>query len=175
MPDTQDKKIEDQDQKSENVGGANQDEIAKLRNERDEYLNGWKRAKADLINYQKDETKRFQDVVKYGNENVVRELISVLDSFAALERSARSEPRSKDFERELGGVLLIKNQLEEVLRKQGLEKIKISPGNALDPNFHESLGEMESEYPSGTIAAEVESGYMLNGKVVRPARVKLAK
>jgi molecular chaperone GrpE len=82
------------------------------------------------------------------------------------------------------GIYIIKNLLEEILRKQGLERIKVVVGAPFDPNFHESLGEMSfgegsasgGELPQpGTIAAEVESGYMLNGKVVRPARVKLSK
>lgn len=167
--DQKSKKLEDGDAKTKDGGGTQQEELEKMQKERDEYLNGWKRAKADLVNYQKDEAKRFQEVMKYGNESLIRELISVLDSFelgiSAMERGGGVDK----------GVYIIKNQLEEVLKKQGLEKIKVSPGNAFDPHLHESLGEMESEYPSGTIAAEVESGYALNGKVVRPTRVKLSK
>lgn len=144
-------------------------ELDKIKQERDEYLNGWKRAKADLINYQKDEVRRFEEMMKYATESMARDLIPVLDSFdlgiAALEKSG---PVDK-------GVYIIKTQLEEVLKKKGLEKIKVSPGDKFDPNMHESLGEMESGEPSGAVAAEVESGYLLNGKVVRPARVKLAK
>ena len=137
--------------------------------EREEYLNGWKRAKADLINYQKDEGKRFEEVVGYVTGAMIRDLIPVLDSFelgiAALEKNG---PVDK-------GVYIIKTQLEEVLKKKGLEKIKVSPGDQFDLTKHESIGEVEVEGASGTIAEEIESGYLLNGKVVRPARVKITK
>jgi molecular chaperone GrpE len=179
MEDQQKKKLEEADATSKkDVGGTAQEDMEKLQKERDEYLNGWKRAKADLINYQKDEAKRFQEVMKYGIEGFVRELIPVLDSFelgiSAMERHGTADK----------GIYIIKNLLEEILRKQGLERIKVSAGAPFDPNFHESLGEMSlgegsasgGEPPQpGTIAVEVESGYMLNGKVVRPARVKLVK
>lgn len=144
-------------------------ELEKLQKEKDEYLNGWKRAKADLINYQKDEGKRFEEMVQYATGAMVRDLIPVLDSFelgiSALEKNG---PVDK-------GVYIIKTQLEEVLKKKGLEKIKVSPGDAFDTSRHESIGEIEGKGASGQVAEEIESGYLLNGKVVRPARVKLSK
>ncbi len=140
-------------------------ELDKLKEERDEYLNGWKRAKADLINYQKDESKRLRDAMSYGAEAVMRDLILVLDSFALAATAGKEDEGTK----------AIRNQLSDALKRQGLEKMKVSPGDAFDPNLHESLGEMEIELPPGTIAVEVEAGYLLHGKVVRPARVKLAK
>jgi molecular chaperone GrpE len=139
-----------------------------------EYLDGWKRAKADLINYQKDEQKRFQEFAKYALENVVRDLIAVLDSFNLAIASMESSGKEMD-----KGVYMIKAQLEDALKKYGLEKIKVSPGDEFNPSLHESLGEMDpptgGEHPSGAVLVEVEAGYTLNGKVVRPARVKLAK
>jgi len=150
-----------------------QAELEKLKAERDEYLNGWKRAKADLINYQKDEAKRFEEMMRYGNEAIIRDLIAVLDSFrlgiGAMEKNGEVDK----------GIYIINGQLEDVLKKNGLERIKVSVGDKFDPNIHESLGEMElpdkEKAESGTVAVEVEAGYQLNGKVVRPARVKLAK
>lgn len=140
-------------------------EADKLKQERDEYLNGWKRAKADLVNYQKDESKRLRDAMGYGVEIVMRDLILVLDSFALAETAGKEDEGTK----------AIRNQLLDVLKRQGLERMKVSPGDKFDPNFHESLGEMELDGESGTIAVEIEAGYLLNGKVVRPARVKLNK
>ena len=145
------------------------DESDKLKQERDEYLNGWKRAKADLMNYQKDESKRLHDAMGYGAEIIMRDLILVLDSFQlgiqSMEKSGGADK----------GIYIIKSQLEDVLKKQGLERMKVSSGDKFDPNYHESLGEMELDGESGTVAVEIEAGYLLNGKVVRPARVKLSK
>lgn len=140
-------------------------ELDKTKSERDEYLNGWKRAKADLINYQKDESKRLRDAMSYGSETVMRDLILVLDSFNLASMAGKEDEGTK----------AIRNQLSDVLKRHGLEKMKLSPGDAFDPNLHESLGEMEIELPPGTVAVEIEAGYLLNGKVVRPARVKLVK
>jgi molecular chaperone GrpE len=164
--------MEDQkDQKKENSELENlKQELEKIKQERDEYLNGWKRAKADLINYQKDEGKRFEEVIRYSNEAILRDLIVVLDSFEIGLTTLEKENKADK------GIYIIKSQLEDVLKKNGLEKIKVSPGDAFDPSRHESLGEVAGlPAQAGKIAEEIESGYILNGKVVRPARVKLSK
>lgn len=137
--------------------------------ERDEYLNGWKRAKADLINYQKEEGKRFEEFSKFSIKKVIEDIIPVLDSFdlaiGMMEKEGAVEK----------GVYMIRTQLEDVLRKQGVERIECAPGAPFDPNIHESLGEIESTHPPGTIAAEVERGYRMQDRVLRATRVKLSK
>ena len=145
--------------------------LGRCEKERDEYLDGWKRAKADLANYKKDEAKRFEEIIKFGQTSLIRDLIIILDSFdlALISKEIQSDP---DREK---GLYLIRQQLEDILSKNGLERIMISAGDAFDPAFHEALGEIESDKPSGAIAAEVERGYLLNGKLIRPARVKISK
>ncbi len=145
------------------------EKLASAEKQRDEYLDGWKRAKADFINYKKEETERFSMFAKFGNEALILELLVVLDSFnlglAILKDDALAEK----------GISLIKNQLEDLLKKHGLEKIAVSAGEKFDPGHHEAVSEIESEHLPGTIAEETEKGYTLNGKVIRPARVKVAK
>src|SRR3989338_3219172 len=145
------------------------DEVLKCQKERDEYLDGWKRAKADLINYKKDEAKRFETIIKFSQEAIVRDLINILDSFdlaiLALEREDKAEK----------GIYLIKSQLEDNLKKYGLEKVIVSVNQPFDPNLQEAIVAIESDKPSGTIVEEIEKGYLLNGKLIRPARVKVAK
>ncbi len=147
-------------------------ELDKAIRERDEYLDGWKRAKADFINYKKDEFARLNEMARFANEDVIRDLVPVLDSFelglAALEKAGPVEK----------GVYMIKGQLEDTLKRRGLEKMKILPGDAFNPSFHESVGVVEikdTPLAAGTIAEEVESGYLFQGKVLRPGRVKLVK
>ncbi len=142
--------------------------MAKLEREKEEYLNGWKRAKADLINYKKDEAQRLENFAKFSNEMLVSELLTVLDSFE-LSLSMITEG---DLARK--GVILIKNQLEDLLRKSGLEKIKIKLGDPFDTNLEEAVGETNSAEPPGTIAEEVSAGYKLHGKVIRAVRVKIS-
>jgi molecular chaperone GrpE len=147
----------------------NDEDLKKCQAQCEEYLNGWKRAKADFVNYQKDEAKRLEEIAKFGNWELTRDLIAVLDSFdlaiAALEKDGKAEK----------GVYLIRGQLEDVLRNRGLEKIEVKAGQVFDPAFHEAVGETESDQPGGAVAEEISSGYLLNGRVIRPARVKLVK
>lgn len=134
-----------------------------------EYLAGWQRAKADYLNYKKDEARRFEGAVKFSGELLIRELINVLDSFDLSLIALEAESKAQK------GMYLIKSQLEDILKKFGLEKIIISVGQKYDPLFHESIAEIESNQPSGTVAEEIERGYTLHGKVIRPVRVKVAK
>ncbi|MBI2592798.1 MAG: nucleotide exchange factor GrpE [Candidatus Colwellbacteria bacterium] len=141
-------------------------EIQKLTREKDEYLDGWKRAEANLINYKKDELKRLEEIARFANEDLVADLITVLDSFdlgiAAMEKSGNPDK----------GAYLIRSQLEDILRSRGLEKIKVNVGDKFNPSHHEIVGEIEGG-ESGNIAEEVAAGYIINGKVLRPSRVKV--
>ena len=128
--------------------------------ERDEYLNGWKRAAADLANYKKDEGKRFEDYGNYICEKVVKDILPVLDS---IQLALLSSPEDK-------GLMIIKSQLEDFLKKQNVERIVVSRGDAVDLNIHELvLGE------EGNIIEELSPGYRLNGKVIRASKVKIGK
>lgn len=143
--------------------------IEELEKQRDEYLDGWKRAKADLINYKKEENERFRNLAKFSNEILMRELIIILDSFNLANAGFKEGSSEKR------GVELIKIQLEDILKKYGLEKISVSPGDSFDPMKHEAIAEVESEKPEGTVAEEMEKGYAIGGKVIRAVRVMVAK
>lgn len=144
-------------------------ELEKLIKEKEEYLNGWKRAKADLINYQKDEAKRLEEFSKFAVAALSVDLIAVLDSFELAKMSMEAgSPAAKGFS-------LIESQLIEALKKYGVERIKMNLGSPFDPATQESVGEMESLHPPGSVAEVVGQGYTLHGKVARPAKVRLAK
>ena len=144
-------------------------ETQAIKKERDEYLDGWKRAKADLLNYKKEEAKRFESIMKFSNEQILRDLLIVMDSFdlaiAALGEAAKTEK----------GIFLIRAQFEDVLKRYGLERVPTTVGKPFDPASHDAVATVESTQESGTITEEVECGYMLGGKVIRPTRVKVAK
>ena len=144
-------------------------ELEKVLQERDEYLDGWKRIKADLINYKKEELRRLEDMAKYAIEDTMKGLIAVLDSFDLALVSLKSVGNGAE-----KGVYMIKNQMEDVLNKKGLVRINANPGEEFDPNRHEAVAAVVGG-ESGQIAEEVESGYMLYNKVLRPIRVKIFK
>ncbi len=143
-------------------------DLERTTKERDGYLDGWKRAEANLINYKKDEMKRFQDSVLYMSEELLSDLIPVLDSFdLAMGTLEAGGPVEK-------GVYMIKNQLEAILARRGLSKIIVRPGDKFDPNRHEAIEEIEGG-ESGTVAQELTPGYELGYKVLRPSKVKVFK
>jgi molecular chaperone GrpE len=149
--------------------GGLAEKLAEAERQRDEYLAGWQRAKADLINYKKEEMKHLDEMARYGNEGLIGDLITVLDNFdLGLRALEKSGPVEK-------GVYLIRSQIEDILRKRGLTKIEVNPGDEFDPNFAEALSVVESDKPPGTIVELIESGYKLHEKVLRPARVIISK
>ena len=168
------------------------DELKKIAAERREYLEGWQRAKADYINFKKDEGKRFEDMARFLTSSIVEEFLPVLDSFdLALQHGVpkevdpvRGRPAEGSATSTLGrsasngvekGIMLIRSQFEDVLRKRGVEEIRVKAGDLFDPAKHESIGEIDSEHPPGSIADVVQKGYMFRERVMRPARVRLAK
>ncbi len=147
-----------------------EERLAAAEKERDEYLAGWQRTKADFINYKKEETQKLEEIARYGSVGLVKDLISVLDNFDLAMRSFEKEgPVEK-------GLYLIRTQLEDILKKRGLEKISVKPGDPFDPAVAEALSEVESEHhPPGAVVEEIEPGYRMHDKVVRPARVIVSK
>ena len=143
-------------------------ELVRSEKERHEYLDGWQRAKADLINYKKDEGKRFEEMGQFVGMGLIQELLPVLDSFDM----AMAHGMTPEIEK---GILLIRSQLMDVLKKKGIEEIAVSPGDGFNPAMHESMGEAESDHAAGTVANIIQKGYMLAGRVIRPARVRLSK
>jgi molecular chaperone GrpE len=163
------KTMEETIKKTEEETAELKKELARSEEAKQEYLDGWKRAKADFINYKKDEAVRFQTFLKFSNEEMIREMITVLDSFDL------AIPAASGNGSELKGLTVIRVQLEETLKRFGLERMDASPGQFFDPARAEAISEMESDKPPGTIAEEAAKGYVLNGKVIRPVRVKISK
>lgn len=138
----------------------------------EEYLNGWKRERADFLNYKKEEMERIGNLVKYANEEIILKLLPILDNICLAEKHL---PENKEF---TDGFLQIKKQLSDFLAKEGIEPIEVL-GKQFDPNLMESVGEAEIATSdvaiSGTVAEEVQRGYTLHGKLIRPAKVKISE
>ena len=151
-----------------------EDTLNRLRDclkEKDEYLTGWQRSRADFLNYKKGEAGRIKAIIDFGNEELLSKLLPVLDSFQRAEDNISSDLQDDSF---LEGILQIKTQLKMILEKEGIKEIE-AKGKKFDPNFHEIVGEAKvSGEQVGTIIEEVQKGYTLAGKVIRPAKVKIA-
>jgi len=145
------------------------EECEKLKNE---YLAGWQRARADFLNYKKEEMERIGDILKYANEVLILKILPVLDNFDVAEKKL---PENVKQDENVKGVLQIKNQILDFLKSHGVEVIK-SVGEKFDPNLHEAVEEIESEdKKSGIIFEETQKGYTIHGRLLRPAKVKITK
>jgi molecular chaperone GrpE len=127
---------------------------------------------ADFENFKKLKVKERQETLKYGNETILKELIPVLDN---LEMALAHAAQSDDVNAIREGVKLTLNQFLKVLEKSGVERVE-ALGKKFDPNLHEALYQEEREdVEPETVVSEVQKGYVLNGRVIRPSRVSVSK
>lgn len=137
-----------------------------------EYLAGWQRARADFLNYKKDEMERIERLLSYAGIEFILKLLPILDNFDITEKRI---PDSLKNDENVKGLLLIKNQTLDFLKNQGVEEIK-SIGEKFNPNLHEVVEEItESQEEPGIIIEETQKGYKINGELLRPTRVKISK
>jgi len=142
-------------------------DLKKATAEKQEYLAGWQRAKADLVNAKKDFDDQKKKIVSFANENMANEILPVLDSFEmAFSNKEAWEAIDENWRK---GVEYIHTQLVGIMRDHGVEEIK-TDGEVFDPILHISSDSIEGGV-SGTIANTIQKGYKTKDGVVRPARV----
>jgi molecular chaperone GrpE len=146
--------------------------LKKCQKERQEYLEGWQRAQADFQNYIKQKEKEMQEFRKFAEDLIILKIIPVFDSFMLASQSVPDNFKDDQWAK---GIMSIRNQFAEVLQDIGVKEITVSPGDKFDPERHESVEEISSDTESGAIAELVLLGYTLHDKVIRPAKVKIAK
>jgi len=157
---------------AENREEKQETELEKCEREKEEYLAGWQRSRADFLNYKKEEMERMGEALKYAGKEVILNILPALDSFELAEKNLTAE--LKDDEK-IKGLLKIKEQILSALTRQGIEKIK-TDGEKFNPELHEAIEEVEIEgQETGVVVEELQKGYMMNGRVLRPAKVKINK
>lgn len=145
-------------------------ELEECKKQVEENLAGWQRAKADLVNYKKDQEKYLEEFRKYASEDMIIKLLPTIDSFELATKHLPKDLKDSDWAK---GMICIKNQFDNFLKDVGVEEIK-SVGEKFDPSLFESVGEEESDQEEGIIIAEIQKGYKMFGKVVRVGKVKVA-
>jgi molecular chaperone GrpE len=140
----------------------------KLREQRDVAL----RALADNQNLGKRNAKEREEWIKFSDLNFMKDLLPNLDSFdnAIKHLQENSDPESTETQET---VILLYNQLLSILKSRGLKPIE-AVGEKFNPEFHESIEVVEGE-DSGVVVEEIQKGYSLHGKVIRPSKVKVGK
>jgi molecular chaperone GrpE len=137
-----------------------------------EYLTGWQRERADFLNYKKEEMERIKSFLVYAGEEFILKILPILDNFEIAEKKLQEELKKDE---NFKGFLQIKNQFFDFLKSQGVEEIK-SVGEKFDANLHEVVEEVEQkEKEPGTIIEEIQKGYKINGRLLRPAKAKVIK
>ncbi len=145
----------------------------KLKEEIEEYKYGWQRAVADYKNLQKETVERRQEWVNMSELQILEDFIPVYDHFKMAFR-LRTTDYSSEQQKWIDGIGYIMKQFSEVMRAHGVEEMKVV-GEKFDPKYHEAMGEEDSDKDSGTILREVDAGYVMKGKVIKAAKVILAK
>ena len=148
------------------------EELALCKKEREEYLSGWQRSRADYINLKKEREQTREMAARATEERILQELIHVLDSFEmAFANKEQWERVDSDWRH---GVEYIYSQMLDILREFHVQKIE-SLGKNFDPNVHESMATLntDEETKQDIIAEVVSSGYIWREKVLRPAKVKI--
>ncbi|WP_422660307.1 nucleotide exchange factor GrpE [Paenibacillus sp. EC2-1] len=146
-------------------------ELEKLKNEVVEQQQRALRAQADFDNFRRRTVKEKEELAKYASSKLITELLPVVDNF---ERALAATEDTPEFESFSKGVSMIFRQLETVLGAEGLTAMN-SVGQPFNPEFHQAIMQVESdEYEEGIVVEEVQKGYMLKDKVLRPAMVKVS-
>jgi len=134
----------------------------------DKYL----RAAAEFENAKKRLEKERIDFLKFANEALISEFLPIIDNLEIAERHIKE---AKDFKAVREGVDMIQAQIQDFLKDIGLERIKTA-GEKFDPRLHEAVEVEESgDKGEGLIVAELKPGYKFNGRLLRPASVRIVK
>ena len=161
-------KIQD-DENCEDKLAKMEEELEKKDEELREYVAHTQRLQADFENFKKQTEKQNQNIIKFANENLIKQ---ILDSYEDIERALTKSNNEKELKE---GVKLIYQKITDVLKKEGLEKIP-TEGEKFDPFKHEALlVENNPDIENGYIIEELMKGYTLKDNVIRYSKVKFCK
>ncbi|MEF3354302.1 nucleotide exchange factor GrpE [Paenibacillus sp. GYB006] len=146
-------------------------EVAKFKALAEENEKRYLRTQADFDNFRRRTQKEKEDLAKYATTKLITELVPVIDNF---ERAMSTADSNTDTDSLIKGVNMIFRQLEGVLGAEGLTVMN-TVGQPFNPEFHQAIMQVESdEYEEGFVVEEVQKGYMIKDKVLRPAMVKVS-
>lgn len=149
-----------------------QAELDEARRKADEYLDGWQRSRAEFSNYKKRIDREQSQIYQQAAGSVIKQFLGIMDD---LDRALKSRPGDGEGAAWANGIELINRKLLSILENEGLKPIQ-AEGQMFDPNFHEAVVSEESQdHESGQVIEVLQQGYLLGEKVLRPARVRVAR
>ena len=162
--------VGDRPDQAENA--ALESELAEVRSKSEEYLEGWQRARAEFANYRKRVERDQDQVQKNATGNVIRRYLDVVDD---LDRALKNRPKEGEGAVWAEGIELIYRKLLSIMEAEGVQPIPVD-SQTFDPNLHEAMSQEESpDHASGEIIGVIQNGYILGERVLRPARVRVAR
>jgi molecular chaperone GrpE len=140
----------------------------------DENWDRFLRASAELDNYRKRVAREKEELARFTSERVVAALLPVLDNLERALDAAQKHETSNDAM--LDGLKQIQSQFRRTLVESGLQEVVANAGHPFDPNIHEAVGHVESaQHPEGHVIEQLQRGYKLADRLLRPARVVVSK
>jgi molecular chaperone GrpE len=137
----------------------------------DENHERYMRVQADYDNFRRRSRQEKEDFAKYASVKLIEQLLPIVDNF---ERALSASKSVKDFDVLIKGIEMTAKQLEQVLESEGLKSIE-SVNQPFNPDFHQAIMQVESaDHEEGVIVEEIQKGYKLKDKVIRPAMVKVS-
>lgn len=160
--------------------GINADELNMLRGElqeakakASEYLDGWQRARAEFSNYRKRQETDLVNLRFLSTGALATKLLPVIDDF---ERASKTLPSALRDMSWIEGVLLISRKVQLILESEGVRAIEVKPHDAFDPTIHEAVSHDAADgFNSGEVIEELQKGYKLGERVIRPTLVRVAQ
>lgn len=139
--------------------------------EAEKWKNEYYRVYADMENTKRRMQNEYQTMRQYAAQSIVSDLLPVIDN---LERAIASTQGNEEVAKYLQGFEMIVKQFTEVLKNHGVEVID-AMNQVFDPNHHQAIATIESDQPSGVIVEELQKGYKMKDRVIRPSLVKVSE
>ena len=167
-PDGVELEVETPEAEIDRLRGELTQALTDIKTHQEQYL----RTLADMENLRKRTQRDKEELAKFANENILREILPVIDNLErAVEHAEQTESNDGLFE----GVQMTLTQFSQLLSKFGVEPVD-AVGQLFDPAYHQAMGQLESdEHPVNTVIQQMQKGYQLNDRLLRPAFVMLAK
>ncbi len=151
-----------------------QELLKKLRETKEEAQNNYDlymRTYAEMENIKKRGIREREELAKYANESLIREILPIIDSLDSAIDHARDDQNSSAL---IDGLELTRDGLMKTLEKAGLEEVE-AVGKPFDPNFHEGVSQQKDDTVApGHVMIELQKGYVLNGRLIRPSKVVIS-
>jgi molecular chaperone GrpE len=151
------------------------EKIKKLTAEKDEYMNGWQRERADFVNFKKRSEEEKKEYIRFANENLLEEMLTVLESFDMAFMN--KEQWNAVPENWRVGVEYIHSQFVKILDENGLKEFIPKIGDKFDPKLHiaEEMVITDIEKADGTVMSVIKKGYKMNDKIIIAPKVTVGE